>query len=130
MRESCVQGQQLSKGPLHAQSRHSSDYSIVRLSPRTPPGRPLRPLQASSSTANTTMVRPPLFLLARIASRPGPSTYSARQASSRALPKLPYDPLRPLSPEHPPPVQPGFVHPLAKWDTFLDIRASHLPLLF
>lgn len=72
------------------------------------------------------MVRPPLFL-ARIASRPGPSTYSARQASSRALPKLPYDPLRPLSPEHPPPIQPGFIHPLAKWDTFLDIRAFTSP---
>lgn len=38
------------------------------------------------------------------------------------LPVLPYDPLRPLPDDHPPPIaDSNFVHPLAKWDSFLDI---------
>ena len=102
--------------------------------PRTPSPRPAA--AAAAPLCQTSLHSPPArtgqmsrpsvsSLLRLVSSRAGPSC--RRSASSRALPKLPYDPLRPLSPEHPPAVKTGFVHPLAKWDSFLDIRAYPRP---
>lgn len=65
--------------------------------------------------------------LAALRSHTAPLRPSLRLKSSIPFPVLPYDPLRPLNDQHPAPLPDNFVHPLAKWDNFLDIRSSCLP---
>ncbi|CDZ98315.1 Ribosomal protein S5 [Phaffia rhodozyma] len=47
--------------------------------------------------------------------------HSVRAKSAQPFPVLPYEPLRPLSDQHPADLPSNYVHPLAKWDNFLDI---------